>query len=288
MNTRSIARPHSQAFTLIELLVVITIIGVMIALLLPSLGKSRDEAKLAVCLGQQHQMYVALTAFTMDRKGQPPIGGGDALTCLTGDPSSSTDPYRWVYSGMAQVWAARYFTDLKLVICPGFNNRVDELAAGWQAVNVIQPGDVNLLSKLSPIGGVVNGIYSWGAPVPPGYLLGTYTLNLWDPDTYNWPYSQSKQFPLTKYPNNALMMCSQSINNFQQSPSGPWYLQHKWDSHERENAGCMYRDGMGKRLRGVKEYASTLYANSDWTWQVSATDCSYGLFYWWPFANEQR
>ncbi len=53
-------------FTLIELLVVVAIIAMLIAILIPSLGKARDQAKATVCLSNLRQMGLSLTLYAAD------------------------------------------------------------------------------------------------------------------------------------------------------------------------------------------------------------------------------
>lgn len=67
--------PHhamNAGFTLIELLVVISIIAVLIALLLPALGKARDAARITRCLSQLHQQGIALANYAADNKDYLP------------------------------------------------------------------------------------------------------------------------------------------------------------------------------------------------------------------------
>ena len=86
-----------------------------------------------------------------------------------------------------------------------------------------------------------------------------------------------------------MMMCTQTIYNWNQANfslvTGPAYLMHRADSHNRENENCTYSDGVGKRLSGVSGFSNQLYQNTSWTWQLSGTQNTGG--FWWTFADSQ-
>jgi prepilin-type N-terminal cleavage/methylation domain-containing protein/prepilin-type processing-associated H-X9-DG protein len=62
-----------HGFTLVELLVVISVIALLIALLLPSLSRSRQAALRVTCLSNLRQMAIAAQAYVNENKGLYPI-----------------------------------------------------------------------------------------------------------------------------------------------------------------------------------------------------------------------
>lgn len=63
---------RDRAFTLIELLVVIAVIVLLISMILPALGKSRQSARATVCLSGVRQMGTALAQYVFENKGYYP------------------------------------------------------------------------------------------------------------------------------------------------------------------------------------------------------------------------
>lgn len=64
----------ASAFTLIELLIVIAIIGILCAILLPTLTKAKGSAQSAACKGNLRQLGLALTMYVEDRGVYPQLG----------------------------------------------------------------------------------------------------------------------------------------------------------------------------------------------------------------------
>ncbi len=62
-------RPRRRGFTLVELLVVIAVVGVVLAIALPSLSHARQAARSAVCLSNVRQLELAHTMYYDDNRG---------------------------------------------------------------------------------------------------------------------------------------------------------------------------------------------------------------------------
>jgi prepilin-type N-terminal cleavage/methylation domain-containing protein len=79
-----------RGFSLVELLVVIGIIAVLVAILLPALGRARAQAQSVACSSNQRQVAIAILMYANDNKGVlPPYG------CMLNNPSNELGGNYW-------------------------------------------------------------------------------------------------------------------------------------------------------------------------------------------------
>lgn len=103
----------SRAFTLVELLVVISIIGLLVALLLPALSKARSEAMLTQCSARLKGVGLTLINYSNDFKGEYPYRGINTIA-----PNSA---YRMEYIKMGAIddrMLYKPYISLKQMQCP--------------------------------------------------------------------------------------------------------------------------------------------------------------------------
>ncbi|EIP97954.1 prepilin-type N-terminal cleavage/methylation domain-containing protein [Opitutaceae bacterium TAV1] len=99
-----IPSPVSSAFTLIELLTVIAIIGILAAILIPTVAAVRKKADASVCLGRMRQIGIASAAYMVDNRGKLPGPFTDNYVC--GWYASNTADERGTLAGRLQPYIA--------------------------------------------------------------------------------------------------------------------------------------------------------------------------------------
>jgi prepilin-type N-terminal cleavage/methylation domain-containing protein/prepilin-type processing-associated H-X9-DG protein len=114
---------RKNAFTLIELLVVIAIIAILMAILMPTLSRAREQGKRAACLNNVKQLALSWNLYADDFDGK--IVNGN-----TAKGASNRDNACWVYwpgdaatepqriQGILDGLLYRYCPNVKLYKCP--------------------------------------------------------------------------------------------------------------------------------------------------------------------------
>jgi prepilin-type N-terminal cleavage/methylation domain-containing protein len=110
---------RKRAFTLIELLVVIAIIGLLISIVVPSLGAARANAKRAVCASNLRQVGVALRTYLGESNDRFPYAS--MMPSISGAlPLDGNDP---VY--IADVLFGKDDSPSKVFKCPNDQGAID-------------------------------------------------------------------------------------------------------------------------------------------------------------------
>jgi prepilin-type N-terminal cleavage/methylation domain-containing protein/prepilin-type processing-associated H-X9-DG protein len=117
-------RRNAGGFTLTELLVVIAIIGILAALIIPVVGKTRDAAKNSKCLTYMRQIGTLTQLYIADNRGMiPPVKNEDVT------PKVEWFQYFAQYLDDATM-GANYDKRRELLFgCPGFSGGADNASA---------------------------------------------------------------------------------------------------------------------------------------------------------------
>jgi prepilin-type N-terminal cleavage/methylation domain-containing protein len=94
-------RKSHRAFTIIELLVVVSIIALLVGILLPAIGKAREQAKLTTSQSNLKQMGIALATYAAEWSDRQATFTVDSLSTYGNDNSTAIQGYTTAHGGEA-------------------------------------------------------------------------------------------------------------------------------------------------------------------------------------------
>ncbi len=128
-----LSRLKMRGFSLIELLVVISIVTLLLAVLLPALGRAREQARRSLCLANQRQYGISVNVYANDAKGYYPgiVALGQSIyqdTAITGAYMQTNNIGEWARDSNK---AAAEYIPKSITACPSADPRYATSKNAW-------------------------------------------------------------------------------------------------------------------------------------------------------------
>ncbi len=193
---------RKKGFTLIELLVVISIIALLLAILMPALGKVKEAAKLVICSTNQHQLLLGVNTYAASNNDRYPTKLGQSWPNYLNYRSAE----RTGLDNAMHIFLGDYLPGVDVYVCP---------LSPRQSANMQKQYTDYRNYDLIPEGTLVSYNMLWG-----GYTFGAYTGSK-SGKTFTGPEKGSSKV--------AKLLVSDVMS---------WHLDKRWAlSHKDKNGG---------------------------------------------------